>query len=572
MKRESKQLRRVSISLFFLALMALSVISGCGPSGPGSPAQKPTAVPTAEPIILTVPEAVELAGEYPFRTLLEGAESKLNKAFFKKGSVTAVKTGTHYGFYGLAKQELAEHGFDMRTTLLGDRIYTTACFLAGSMGFELTETGDQLNFAKGSVSFTFTVGSDKVDFGTEQLPVYPPQRSGNHVFIDCESFARVTGQESYFDAEKGIFLMYPADIDPDVNEQIALYEARYELYERVVYNIDNVECDTTGSGLYEPVAFGERQVGIAYTTWHRASSTWNTSSKWDIPLIGGYRSENKEVIYQHGIWLRDAGVDFVFVDWSNDVNYDPATMRSSRDDFRTIEEATEDLFEVWSTIPDAPKICIFNGPGHVQQKEDTFANGRMKAKCDQIYDTFIANEEFNKMYYYYDGKPLMPCYSATPSFNSTDDVYTDDRFTIRWVTGYVGQQRSLFDAETLVSRFHWSWEERGAQTFTVFNGQPEAMTVVASWRKQSKEGQPGYIAPGLRNDGATFRLQWARADLIGVKIVLVVSFNEWSLGEQISLENSKDIEPSQTYGTLYLDIMKEQIKKFKGKTEEYVNR
>ena len=64
----------------------------------------------------------------------------------------------------------------------------------------------------------------------------------------------------------------------------------------------------------------------------------------------------------------------------------------------------------------------------------------------------------------------------------------------------------------------------------------------------------------------------ARADLIGTRIALVVSFNEWVLGEQISLENSKDIEPSKTYGTLYLDIMKEQIKKFKGDTAEYLTR
>jgi len=553
-----------------LMLAALTLLTGC--TGSGSKTPDATAVPTAEPIELNVPEAVELAGDYPFRTLLEGAESKLSKKFYNKGSVTVVKTGAHYGFYGLAKQELAESGFTPRTTVLGDRVYTTAYFLAGSMGFDLTVDGDYVTFSKGSISFMFTIGQSAVQFGPDSYNSYPAQKSGNYVFVDCESFARITGQSWQYDADSGFFFMYPAEIEPDIAAQIELYKARYELYERVVYNIDDVECDTTGSGLYEPVDPSERMVGIAYTTWHRASSKWDSSSKWDIPLLGGYRSENKDIIYQHGIWLRDAGVDFVMVDWSNNINYDPATMRLARDDFRTIEEATEDLFEVWATIPGAPKICIFNGPGHVQQTEDTFANGRMKAKCDQIYDTFIANEEYNKMYFYYDGKPLMPCYSATPSFNSTDDVYTDDRFTIRWVTGFVGQQKSLYNAETMVSNFHWSWEERGAQTFTVYNNQPECMTVVASWRGQSKEGSPGYIAPGLRNDGATFRTQWARADLIGTRFALVVSFNEWSIGEQISLENSKDIEPSQTYGTLYLDIMKEQIKKFKGKTAEYATR
>ena len=545
-------------------------VSGCGSTGGKGPA--PTRLPTAEPIELTEPEYVELADNYPFRALFEGAETKMSRNFYKKGSVTAVKTGTHYGFYGLAKQELAETGFAPRTALLGGRVYTTAYFLAGSMGFDLNIDGDYVIFTKGSVSFMFTAGQAAVLFGPESFASYPAQLSGSHAFIDCESFARITGQKWHYDAESGLFLIYPEDIDPDIPEQLSLYTARYELYEQVVYNIDDVECDTTGSGLYEPVDPSERLVGIAYTTWHRANRSWGANHTWDLPLIGSYRSEDRDVIYQHGIWLRDAGVDFVMVDWSNNINYDPETMRSSREDFRTIEEATEDLFEVWSTIPGAPKICIFNGPGHIQQKENTFANGRMKAKCDQIYDTFIANEEYNKMYFYYDGKPLMPCYSATPSFNSSADVYADERFTIRWVTGYVGQQGNLYDKETKVSNFHWSWEERGAQTFTVFNGQPECMTVVASWRKQSKEGEPGYIAPGLRDNGSTFRLQWARADLIGTRIALVVSFNEWGLGEQISLENSKDIEPSKTYGTLYLDIMKEQIKKFKGKTAEYLTR
>ena len=191
----------------------------------------------------------------------------------------------------------------------------------------------------------------------------------------------------------------------------------------------------------------------------------------------------------------------------------------------------------------------------------------MDAKTQQIYDTYLANERFRNMYFEYEGKPLLLCYAATPAFFQ-DNVspYEDDRFTVRWITGYVGQQSNLFDSDTLVSKMFWSWEERGAQTFTVLNGRPECMTVNASYRSQgSTPGSKSYIAPGLRDNGNTFRKAWARARLIGPKIVLVVSFNEWGLGEQISLENSKDIEPSKTYGSFYLDLMREEIKRFKGK-------
>ena len=67
---------------------------------------------------------------------------------------------------------------------------------------------------------------------------------------------------------------------------------------------------------------------------------------WSYPLLKPYASDNRDVIYQHGKWLAEADVDFVFVDWSNNTGYDPETMRKKRADFRMIEEATDVLFEV----------------------------------------------------------------------------------------------------------------------------------------------------------------------------------------------------------------------------------
>jgi len=64
-------------------------------------------------------------------------------------------------------------------------------------------------------------------------------------------------------------------------------------------------------------------------------------------------------------------------------------------------------------------------------------------------------------------------------------------------------------------------------------------------------------------NGETFKRQWARARAVGVRIVLVVSFNEWTVGEQPSLEISKDVEPSAALGTFYLDLLREEIRAFK---------
>ena len=46
-------------------------------------------------------------------------------------------------------------------------------------------------------------------------------------------------------------------------------------------------------------------------------------------------------------------------------------------------------------------------------------------------------------------------------------------------------------------------------------------------------------------------------------MVLLISWNEWTTGEQLSMEISKDREPSKTLGTFYYDLMKEQIALFK---------
>jgi hypothetical protein len=266
------------------------------------------------------------------------------------------------------------------------------------------------------------------------------------------------------------------------------------------------------------------------------------------------------VIYKHGIQLRDAGIDFVFVDWTNNTCYDPEKQRETNPAFRMIEESTDVLFEVWSTIENAPKICLFAGPGHSMPVN--LENGNHQRKVDQIYRDYV--EKYPDLYYSYEGKPLLMCYGATPNFYGADPAWSDDRFTIRWVTGYVGQQEGLYDPETLRSYRFWSWEERGTQTYTVVNNRVECVSVTAASRAQGEEGDRGYIPARGRRNGDTFREQFERAIELGAGTVILISWNEWTTSEQLSLEISKDLEPSVTLGTFYYDLLCEQIKKFKG--------
>ena len=560
------------VLVLILALALLVTAAGC--ATPSDPQEVATPVPTELPD-LTPPDitlnTLELPESYGFIDYLcGGMRSKAAKQYKSQLDSVAVKLGERFGFNGLLSFEYDPDDARAKPLVIGGEVFVPVDGLARAFFLERdaslsTDTAAVFRYATKDATITFYMDRDAVSFGGNEYTFRRLYDVEGFKFVDLRNAALLFDYAYDYDSEGGFVYMQPNGKDAAVSKEAA--RENFDRYKELIYggNEKSYGCDTIGSGLYPKTDPSERLVGVAYTTWFRADWKCGEGHTWDLPLLGAYTSDNRDVIYQHGIWLRDAGVDFVFVDWSNDVSYDPATMRRQRADFRMIEEATEDLFDVWADIPGAPKICIFTGPGHEQKpNSDPIGDGRMAAKNQQIYDTFIANERFRNMYFYYEGKPLLMCYAATPAFFQNNvSPYDDDRFTMRWVTGYVAQQGSLYDSETYVSKMFWSWEERGAQPFTVLNGKPEAMTVVASSRKQSNPGENGYIPAAPRNNGETFRKQWERARLIGVKLALVVSWNEWTVGEQPSADVSKDLEPSQLYGTFYLDLLREQIRLFK---------
>ena len=365
-------------------------------------------------------------------------------------------------------------------------------------------------------------------------------------------FVKIEGDSAYITADESKL----------TEQRTADMKELYELYRTVIYNYDDVECDQTGKSAGAVVAPEDRLVGIAYATWHRSNRDWGVDT-WDTPLGGGYVSNDRDVIYRHGIQLRDAGVDFVFVDWSNNTDYNPATMSETRLDFYMIEKATDLLFEVWSTIEGAPKICLFVGPGH--SGKESVTNGNHQRKVDQVYTEYV--EKYPDMYFNHEGKPLLICYGATPHAYGVNPTWNDDRFTVRWMTGYVGQQEKLFQASTRRSKGFWSWEERGVQTYTVVNGKVECMTVSAATRGRDPAVEGAGTPASYRNNGETFKRQFQRAMDLGAGIALLTTWNEWSTGEQHSPEDSRDLEPSEIHGTFYYDLMTELIKKFKGQID-----
>lgn len=475
------------------------------------------------------------------------------RAYQPKESVFAFKQDTAYTFV-----DKAQHLTALPTVSYSDVLYADARVLGEMLGFDCRIEGEQLIMTRGDTVLTFTAGKTGVKVGDDDYAFPTTVYTKQTFMLPVVAFGGMLGYTDH--SEDGVSVLTVKD---KTKEAMAMAKERFDLYQSIIYNYDDVECDQTGVGKFEKTPYDQRVVGIAYSPWHTAGRSWG-SSTWDLPLCGPYLSDDEDILRLHAEQLRDAGIDFVFIDWSNNTNYDPATMREQREDFRMIEEATDKMFDVWKTVEGAPKICIFVGPGH--QGPETITNGNHQKKVDQVWRDYVANPERADMYFYYRGKPLLACYGATPTMYGAKpaEKWNDDRFTVRWITGYVGQQGDLFNQKTLQSSRYWSWEERGAQTYTVLDGMVEGITVCASTRQQGKLGDSGYIPAAGRENGATLKKQFQRACDLGAGVVLIVSWNEWTTGEQPSPEISKDMEPSQIHGTFYYDLMREQIKKFKG--------
>ncbi len=470
-------------------------------------------------------------------------------------NVYAFREGLPFGF-----EELAAHTADGGVTQRDGILFVDAAIIAKMFDFNCEANGDACTLTRPGVTVELTGDSESVKINGESYDFTTTYKKDGAIMVDVCRFASIFRFEHLYDeAGKTHYLL--ADKKLLTEEKKTMFDDRFDLYRDVVYNYDDVECDNVGVGAYEAVAPEDRLVGIAYSTWHQTTLSWGTKT-WGTPLNGGYHSEDRDTIYRHGIQLAEAGVDFIYVDWSNNTGYDPSTM-SFLNDFRTIEEATDLLFEIWSTIPNAPKICLFLGPGH--NGIGDVQNGKHQKKADQVYRDYV--EKYPDLYFNYEGKPLLLCYGATPTQYGEDPrrTWRDDRYTIRWVTGYVGQQSALYNNRTYASKYYWSWEERGTQTYSISGGKVEAITVSPATRPQGTEGSAGYIPASGRQNGATFKKQFQRAMNLGAGIAIITTWNEWHSGEHPSPEVSRDIEPSVEYGTFYYDLMREQIRKFKGK-------
>jgi len=301
---------------------------------------------------------------------------------------------------------------------------------------------------------------------------------------------------------------------------------------------------------------------------------------WGEPQLGYYcLSQRSDVLRQHAAMLRDAGIDFVIIDATNNEYADERTPDSPEG----IVAPLKMMLLEWSKIEGAPKIVPF---------APLTRNGDMFAYLLELIDGH-PTLRFN-----YQGKPLGLIANDGARF-ITDAVKFDNlsaRYTLRRMWGH---------RHTTADKSEWSFLEICAKGFlgsqarskcdqrkAVRNGQVEEISIAAAYQVT----YISYKATAVpKFGGRTFVQQFETLfDTPNVPIAVIASWNEWMAqrfclagpqqashqscnaqndhfpdGSKVFVDSydedyNRDIEPSKTGARdFYYRLMKECISKYR---------
>src|SRR5207244_3465214 len=129
-----------------------------------------------------------------------------------------------------------------------------------------------------------------------------------------------------------------------------------------------------------------------------------------------------------------------------------------------------------------PRIAVMLGAQNQNglPAENTIFSGGLNREADYVYDHLVSKNP--DLYFSYDGKPLLIVYLGTPAAFNPPPSWTDPRFTVRWMSGFLDSQPALYGGRLAKNRF-WSWMDR-TPTPAYLDQHVEAVTVTQAYPGQ----------------------------------------------------------------------------------------
>jgi hypothetical protein len=297
---------------------------------------------------------------------------------------------------------------------------------------------------------------------------------------------------------------------------------------------------------------------------------WSTAEA--VPIVGFYNSDNPDVARQHMLWLMDAGVNWLLLDWSNQIWGKKHWAERDEVADRVIHD-TSSLLEVLAKMRDeglpVPQVVILtgliNGPPTTMQA--------LNEEHEWIYQNFVRNPRFNGLWVEYEGKPLLVSLDTVALAMKKETGPVDQtHFTVRWMAAQL--QDNHFD------RFgYWTWMDGSVPPIVTYhNGKPEAVTV-----SDASFDWGGWTGPNAhgRRSGWTFIESFKAALERRPRFILLNEWHEFAggakdatwFGDSYTVELSNDIEPTSLttqcywgekggWGFYYLNLAQALIRVF----------
>ena len=302
--------------------------------------------------------------------------------------------------------------------------------------------------------------------------------------------------------------------------------------------------------------------GPDYPTWY-----------WGEPLFGYYRSTDPWVIRKQIVMLADAGVDFLFLDYTNGSIYDP--------ELKTFLDVAEDLKSKGVAVP----------------RLTFFLNSEPEWKVEKLYTEWYKPGKYDDLWFQWQGKPLL----MSPQI--TDGSKLKDPALLPGIQSYFTWRPTWAFHDATKPPTQWNFLDNSPQHPSPGpNGKVEQIVVSKSlggpintnMTSGSVSSYPGHVP--VYNDqwvspdaakGLFFQYQWDKAASVGAPILLVTGWNEWTasvwetpgvpmLGrvtqkgqghivDEFNQEFNRDLEPMRGgYGDDYYCQFVEDMRRYKG--------
>jgi hypothetical protein len=275
---------------------------------------------------------------------------------------------------------------------------------------------------------------------------------------------------------------------------------------------------------------GQVPVLAYYYIWFTTDS-WSRAKR-DIPSLGPYSSDDTEVMRQHIRWAKSAGINAFLVSWKNT----PALTRRLQN---LVSVADSEQFKL---------SIIYEGLDFARKP---LPADQIAADLDFFANNFAADPAFSMF-----GKPLV-VWSGTWEF-SPDDVtrVTGTRRAQLLILASERNETAYTRLADFVDGDAYYWSSLDPDIDRGFREKLGRMGQVihqhaGMWIAPAAVGFDARLIGGTRDvdrkDGDTLRTEMAAAWASAPDGIGLISWNEF-------IENSY-IEPSQSFGTHYLDVV-----------------